>query len=84
MGSVLEEDEKVLHSQEAYPPKPLRDFYIIPKDFMSDWDKECIIDFTDSIEAGAPRGEMLDSMDFNEMMLYTLNDIIEDSGRNEL
>ena len=51
-------------------------YYLVPKDFMSDFDKECNVESVDAIEQGAPRGEILDSMDMNEEMLYTLNKII--------
>lgn len=52
-------------------------YYLVPKTFMSEFDKEWVEEQAEAIEEGAPRGEVLDSMDMCETMLFTLNTIIE-------
>jgi len=57
------------------------DYILVPKKLLQVEDygmtlEDSVLDNVDAIENGAPRGEILDNMDFNEDMLFTLSKII--------
>lgn len=57
------------------------DYILVPKRLLTEEPKygysikDNVIDCVEAIEDGAPRGEILDSLDFTEDMLYTLHEI---------
>jgi hypothetical protein len=54
------------------------DFYLVPKSFMSDFQKELLIESVEAIEEGAPRGEIYDDLDSVEEVMDAVYTFIKE------
>ena len=52
-------------------------FYLVPKDFMTDSDKELLIDSVEAVVDGAPRGEIYDELDFIEDVMSAVYNVVK-------
>ena len=53
-------------------------FYLVPKNFLDDWTKDCLIDDVERIEAGAPSGEVFDDLGIVEELAYAVVGFIKE------